>query len=134
MHSKIHVSPHPGNDDDWSPVPIVARIVHKGELHRHVKAAHHVRVVISLADLFATVVQAPIAEDESQAAKGQVFPVFIANAASFKGAPDLVFFSAPRISGEFEAERQGAVHLRICERLVVAFIPSGAHKDAEVGG
>ena len=56
-----------------------------------------------------------------------------ADAADFKGAANLVFFSAPRVSGEFEAKRQGAVHLGIGERFFVPLIPSGAEKDTEIG-
>src|ERR1700733_7500368 len=103
MHSKIHMRPNSGNDD-WAPVPIVARIVDEGELHCHVEAAHHVRVVISLARLLAAVVQMAIAEDEPQAAEGQVLSVFCADAAGFIGTADLVFFSVPRVAREFEAE------------------------------
>ena len=132
MHSKIHVRPHPGNHDR-TPVTIVARIVDKGELHPHVKAAHHVHVVIGLADRFAAVVETAVAENEPQASEGQILLVLGADAAGFEGAADLVLFSAPRVAGEFEAERHGAVHLCIGERLFVPLVPSGAEIDAEIG-
>ena len=132
MHSKVPVRPHPGNADR-APVPIVARIVDKGELHPHVKAAHQVRVVISLAHLLAAVIQTAITQDEPQAAEGQVFPVLGADAAGFIGAPELVFFSAPPVAEELETERHGAVHLRIGKRLLVPFIPPGTEVGAEVG-
>src|ERR1700722_19089472 len=130
---EIHVRPHPGNDHG-TPIPIVAGIGDKGELRRHVKAADYVQVVISLADLFAAVIQVAIPENESQASQGQVLPVLVADAAGFKGASDLVQFSAPGVAREFKAKRQGAIHLGIGERLMMALIPTGAHKDAEVGG
>jgi hypothetical protein len=66
---KIHMGPHP-RDDHRAPGPIVARIVDKRELHRHIKAAHYVGVVVGFADLLAAVVETAIAQDESQAAQG----------------------------------------------------------------
>ena len=54
-----------------APITIVARIVDIGELHRQVEASDHVRVVIRLADHFATVIERP-SPRMNPSAQGQV--------------------------------------------------------------
>jgi len=104
------------------------------EVERVVDAAPRVQIVVSFDDVFATVVQFAVTEQETEATVGQVVLVVFLDGIADEGHAQLVVGAGPSASGVVAAERDGLIDLGVGEGLVLALVPADAGEGAEVPG
>src|SRR5260370_492321 len=97
-------------------------------------AAPGVEVVVALEDVLAGVVESAVAEQEAEAAEGEVALVVAFDGVGDEGEADFVVGTSKGATGAVAAERDGLVDLGVGEGLVLAFVPAEAAGEAEVGG
>src|SRR5215831_13041679 len=85
--------------------------------------------VIALHDLFASVVQASVAEEKTQPAKLQITAVISRNAISHKSYTQPVLRTPPADSAKVAAKRRRCIDFRVRKRFVSPLIPTPAAKQ-----
>ncbi len=121
-------------NERWSAILVVARIANMLHIARDGDSAPEVCSVISFEDVFGTVPQSPVAEDEAESAESEVIGMLLADSIDDKSGADLVVRSFPQLAAEVRAEFAGVVDLRVGIRFRRAVVPSEPAEDSQSGG
>src|SRR5450755_1708690 len=117
---------------DGAAVAVIARVVDVLVIDGEVKSPPGVDGVERFLDGFASVVQAAVAENESQTAVGQISLVVRADSVGDEGCAQAIEAAMPACPLGIDAQLESAVGLGVGERLVLALVPPPAAEGPDV--
>jgi len=89
-----------------------------------------VQSVVGLQDVLAGVVKVTVAEQEAEASVAEVVLVVALDGVRDEGEAESVVRAGEGVTGKVATDDYGLVILRVCERLMLAFVPADACEDA----
>src|SRR5216683_4964366 len=116
--------------DYRSPVPVVTRIVDVLQAERGVNPSPHVERVVSLNNVLAPVIEAPVAQKKALTSEPKVLLMVPRDPARNKYQPGAVELSVPRPAVPPGTNLRRLIHFGIGKRLMPAFVPSPSAKHA----
>src|ERR1700692_3186106 len=120
-----------GGNDDRAAVCVVAGIHHILKAEGGEYPAPGMQGIKAFQDSFARIIQFPIAQQKSHAAKTQVPGVVVADAVADEDEADAVVLAAPTSAVASRANLPGLIHFGVGVGFVLALVPSPTPKETQ---
>src|SRR5580658_2304457 len=120
-------------DGNRAAVGVEAGVVHELVIEGEEDVFGHAEGVVGFEDLLGGVIELAVAEDETEAAVGEVFAVVLGQAADYSGHGGHVVGAGPGGAFEGKAKRAGAIDFGEGPCFAVSVVPAGSAEEAQVG-
>src|ERR1700728_3951592 len=119
-------------NDDGAAIAVVTGIDDMLHARREVDTAPHVRRVVGLKNIFASITQRAISQQESQAARREIVLVIFLDGVGHERDAGAILLAMPPCTLGPHTLRKGLVDLRVGERLGLTVVPSEAAEGGKI--
>ena len=124
---------HPQRRDQRrAAVFVVAGVVDKLCVQRIINAAPSMKVVITLQDVLACIVQIAVAKQKAQATEAKVVLVIALDRVGYEGNADLVVRTRERAAEIVSTKSNRLIDLGVCVRFMLSLVPADSQEATKI--